>query len=192
MELAEPPGATVKVLTPGQPGRAGGWLWNSLELLSPCWKRMCRVSRLAAGVRPGGGGSRECPRLGFHALGAWPRPPQSCREPSPTAGASLCALWWPWGLWLPSGLSSQDYSEGNYRSRAEADLVPDEGRGGGCVHPGASRLPSETLAAPAWVGGGRWCALTPAPVLREWGRPGPHPAALSGEGLGGQSVPPGH
>lgn len=29
------------------------------------------------------------------------------REARPTAGL-LSALWWPWGLWLPSGLS-QDY-----------------------------------------------------------------------------------
>lgn len=40
-----------------------------------------------------------------------------------------------------------------------------------------------------WGSGG---ALTPALVLREWGRPGPDPAALPGEGLGGQPIPSGY
>lgn len=62
---------------------------------------------------PGGG---DTVRVGAGSALGWASkllvpgsPATGSQGPQPRSRRFSLCLWWPWGLWLPCGLSSQDY-----------------------------------------------------------------------------------
>lgn len=134
--------------------------------------RMCQSQAPSVSIRPSPGGHQ----LVFCFLGRGPTPTHS-RAPLRAPGGP--------GLQGPAVSPHAIVFRETVGLGAGAGLVLGEGRWLRSL-----RLhPRGSCRVGLWGSGG---VLTPTPVFREWGRPGPDPAALPGEGLGGQPIPPGH
>ena len=174
---------TTERVTLGQSYRFCSWeghcraLSGSLQQVPPALSfcivvRMCQSQAPSVSICPSPGGHQ----LVFYFLGRGPTLTHS-RAPLHAPGGP--------GLQGPAASPHAIVFRETVGLGAGAGLVPGEGRWVRSL-----RLhPRGSCRVGVWGSGG---VLTPTPVFREWGRPGPDPAALPGEGLGGQPVPPGH